>query len=79
MNFRPITNKDLPALKSMYNEIANNLTKNNIKIYWSEFYPYEEIEEVDFKNNTFYVLEDNGEIVGGINISSTHEKADKID
>lgn len=78
MTFRLATEKDLPALETMYGEIADNLTKNNIKIYWSKFYPYEEIEEIDIKNKTFYVLEENKEIVGGINLSTSHEKANQI-
>ncbi len=78
MTFRLATEKDLPALETMYKDIADNLTKNNIKIYWSKFYPYEEIEEIDIKNKTFYVLEENGKIVGGINLSTTHEKANQI-
>lgn len=78
MIFRLATEKDLPVLETMYKDIADNLTKNNIKIYWSEFYPYEEIEEIDIKNKTFYVLEENGEIVGGINLSLSHEKEKQI-
>ena len=78
MTFRLATTKDLKSLKTMYSEIADNLTKNNIKIYWSEFYPYEEIEAVDINNNTFYVLEQHDKIVGGINLSHSHEKADNV-
>ena len=78
MTFRLATEKDLPALETMYKDIADNLIKNQIYIYWSNYYPYEEIEEIDIKNKTFYVLEENGEIVGGINLSTSHEKANQI-
>ena len=78
MIFRLATKNDLKHLEKMYGEISDNLIKNQIYIYWSNYYPYEEIEEVDLENNTFYVLEKNGEIVGGINLSLSHEKEKQI-
>ncbi len=78
MTFRLANTNDLPALETMYGEIADNLIKNNIKIYWSAYYPYADFEEFDIKNQNLYVLEENKNIIGAFCLTPSHEKANQI-
>lgn len=61
MKLRLANKNDIEFLKSMYEDIVDNMYKNDIKI-WNDFYPFEVIKE-DIENNSFYVLENEKEIV----------------
>ena len=67
MNLRLATQKDLPLLKNIFDKIVDNLNKNKINIYWSEWYPYEEFE-IDISNNNLYVLEKDNNIVAAFGL-----------
>ena len=67
MQLRLATEKDLPKLKNMYDKIVDNLNKNNINIYWSEWYPYEEFE-IDIPNNNLYLLTKDNSILAAFGL-----------
>ena len=67
MNTRLATKNDLPQLEKMFAKIVENLEKNNINIYWSEFYPYEEFKN-DIENNNLYLIVDGDIIVSAFGV-----------
>ncbi len=67
MKLRLATVQDLPTLKIMFDKIVDNLNKNKINIYWSEWYPYEEFE-TDIVNNNLYIVEKDHDIVAAFGI-----------
>ncbi|WP_321835585.1 GNAT family N-acetyltransferase [Clostridium butyricum] len=54
MNLRLATIYDLPILKTLYEDIVENMKKNNIDI-WDNIYPYIAFND-DIKTNSLYLL-----------------------
>ena len=67
MTLRLATKSDLPRLEKMFAKIVENLEKNNINIYWSEFYPFEEFEN-DIENKNLYLIVDGDKIVSALGV-----------
>lgn len=66
MEFRLANKQDLPKLKTMFLEIADNMNKNGIGI-WNEYYPYEEFEQ-DIKDKCLWLLAKGDEILSAIGL-----------
>ncbi len=77
MELRTATYADLEKLKQMYIKIVENLEQNKIKIYWSEFYPYEEFE-VDIAKKTLFVLEDENKLAGAFALTVNTDGSEKF-
>ena len=77
MEIRLAENKDLPELKTMFSQIVENMSKNNIKI-WNEYYPFEEFES-DIKNKNLYVLIEQNEIVAVFGLFETTGGSDNFE
>lgn len=78
MNKRLATKNDLPQLEKMFVKIVENLKLNNLNIYWSEFYSYEEFE-TDIENNNLYLIVDGNNIVSAFGIFDSLSGQDCFD
>lgn len=90
MDLRLACMDDLPQLKAVYENIIDNMNKNNISI-WDEIYPCEFFSD-DIQNKRFYILlAERNEIIAGfalcasnagensVNWSKTQDKALYLD
>lgn len=70
MKLRLANTDDLPQLKVVFDEIIENMNRQNIEIYWDEVYPYEYfIKDIDRKH--LYILDDNGTIAAAFALSDS--------
>lgn len=74
MNLRLAVKDDLPQLKTMYEQIIENMDKNKIQI-WDEYYPYEMFSD-DIEKKQLYVLTENKDIVSAFALCDIIEGAD---
>ena len=76
MEFRKATERDLPAIKVMYEEIVSDMNAKGVDI-WHDGYPYpvfcEEVPE-----GRLYVLTEGAEIISAISILDSHEGASHV-
>ena len=77
MKHRLATKNDLPELKTMFDEIVSNMTKNGIDI-WDEFYPYCTFAN-DIENNCLYVIENDSSIVAAFGLFDKFGGSDDFD
>lgn len=61
---------DLPQLKAVFDDIIENMNRQNIEIYWDEVYPYEYFVK-DIEHKHLYILEDNGVIAAAFALSDS--------
>ncbi len=75
MTFRIANMQDLPALKSTFHAITEQMNKNGINI-WNDIYPYEVFAE-DISNSRLYLLTEGKTIVAAFALckTSSGEKA----
>ncbi|MBQ9313718.1 MAG: GNAT family N-acetyltransferase [Clostridia bacterium] len=71
MIFRLACVNDLSSIKTMYEEIIENMNQNNICI-WNEYYPFECFEG-DINSQRLYVLEENDSIVAACALCDSNE------
>lgn len=76
VEFRKATERDLPAIKTIYEEIVNDMKSKGVNI-WHDEYPYtvfcEEVPE-----GRLYVLTEGAEILSAISILDTHPAAKSV-
>ena len=72
MIVRKANKSDLGDIMLMYNSCVKGMLKNGIT-QWDETYPNSEIILDDLKARTYFVAEENGEIIGGINIDEKQD------
>ena len=63
---------DLNCIMKMYKSCVEGMIKNGID-QWDHSYPNSEIIQEDIKNETYFICEMEGEIVGGINIDQKQD------
>ena len=63
---------DLNYIMTMYKSCVEGMIKNGID-QWDHSYPSSEIIQEDIKNETYFIFEIEGEIVGGINIDQNQD------
>ena len=73
MKIRKAKISDLNNIMEMYHSCITGMKKNNID-QWDASYPNSEIIKTDLKENTYYVAEIDGTIIGGINIDQSQDK-----
>ena len=73
MIIRKANTADLGNIMLMYNSCVNGMLKNGID-QWDASYPNVDVIIVDLKARTYFVAEENGEIIGGINIDENQDK-----
>lgn len=69
MELRIAAKKDLLELKVMFENIIENMYKNNIKI-WNEYYPYEEFID-GIESKSLYLLTNKEEIVAAFGLCNS--------
>lgn len=67
---------DLPQLKTVFDEIVNNMYANGIDI-WNEYYPYEEFE-FDIEDNNLYLIKEGETIVAAFGLYASIGGADNF-
>ena len=72
MIIRKANKSDLGDIMLMYNSCVKGMIANSID-QWDETYPNSEIILSDLKARTYFVAEENGEIIGGINIDEKQD------
>lgn len=70
MKLRLANTDDLPQLRIVFDEIIENMNRQNIEIYWDEVYPYEYFVK-DIESRHLYILEDNGVIAAAFALSDS--------
>ena len=65
MIIRKANTADLGNIMLMYNSCVNGMLKNGID-QWDASYPNVDVIIADLKARTYFVAEENGEIIGGI-------------
>ena len=65
---------DLGSIMLMYKSCVKGMLKNGID-QWDESYPNADIIRADIKARTYFIVELNGEILGGINLDGTQDPA----
>ena len=73
MIIRKANKSDLGNIMLMYNSCVNGMLKNGID-QWDSSYPNFDVIITDLKARTYFVAEENGEIIGGINIDENQDK-----
>lgn len=76
MNFRLAENYDLYQLKKMYENIIDNMNKNNIPI-WNEIYPCEFFKD-DIENKQLYILTEEEDIAAAFVLCESNEGEDYL-
>ena len=64
---------DIGSIMLMYKSCVKGMLKNGID-QWDENYPNSDIIREDIKARTYFIAEENGEIIGGINIDENQDK-----
>lgn len=77
MKFRLAVMEDLPQLVVVFEEIIQNMNRNQIQI-WDEVYPCGFFEE-DIKNKQLYVLYDSEEIVAAFALCRENAGANMVE
>jgi len=72
MIVRKANKSDLGDIMLMYNSCVKGMLKNGIT-QWDTSYPNSDIILADLKARTYYIAEENGEIIGGINIDDKQD------
>ena len=72
MKIRIAKKSDLGNIMRMYNSCVNGMIKNGID-QWDESYPNREIISEDINSKTYYILEIQEQVVGGINIDNNQD------
>ena len=72
MIIRKANKSDLGDIMLMYNSCVKGMIANSID-QWDETYPNSEIILSDLKARTYFVAEENGGIIGGINIDEKQD------
>ena len=72
MKIRIAKKSDLENIMRMYNSCVNGMIKNGID-QWDESYPNKQIISEDIKAKTYYVLEIQEQVIGGINIDKNQD------
>ena len=72
MIIRKAKNTDLENIMTMYRSCISGMIKNRID-QWDDTYPNTETIAEDLENQTYYVAEKNGKIIGGINIDKNQD------
>ena len=72
MIIRKANKRDLEGIMKMYKSCVNGMIENGID-QWDETYPNQEIINEDVTKGTYYVLEMDGTIIGGINIDQNQD------
>ena len=72
MIIRKAKNTDLDNIMKMYKSCVAGMLKNGID-QWDDTYPDTETIAQDLENQTYYVTEEKGEIIGGINIDQNQD------
>ena len=73
MNIRKGRISDLENIMQMYNSCVEGMMENGID-QWDKKYPNKEIILADLESKTYFVLEANNIILGGINIDKKQDK-----
>ena len=73
MIIRKANKSDLGNIMLMYNSCVNGMLKNGID-QWDSSYPNVDVIIADLKARTYFVAEENGKIIGGINIDENQDK-----
>ena len=73
MTIRKANKTDLDNIMSMYKSCVNGMVNNGID-QWDETYPNANIILEDLKAMTYYVVEIDRSIIGGINIDQNQDK-----
>ena len=63
---------DIKNIMLMYNSCVSGMIENNID-QWDSTYPNSKIISLDIQKKTYYVVEDNKSIIGGINIDQIQD------
>lgn len=74
MKIRLANKSDLNTLEIMFNNIVNEMHKNEIFI-WNEYYPFEEFES-DINKKRLYVLTENNDIISAFALLDTIQGRD---
>jgi GNAT superfamily N-acetyltransferase len=72
MIIRKANKSDLGNIMLMYNSCVNGMLKNGID-QWDSSYPNVDVILADLKARTYFVAEENGEIIGGVNIDKNQD------
>ena len=72
MIIRKAINTDLENIMKMYKSCVAGMIKSGID-QWDDTYPDTETISQDLENQTYYVTEEKGEIIGGINIDQNQD------
>ena len=72
MKIRIAKKSDLGNIMRMYNSCVNGMIKNGID-QWDESYPNREIISEDINSKTYYILDIQEQVVGGINIDNNQD------
>ena len=72
MIIRKAKNTDLDNIMKMYKSCVAGMLKNGI-YQWDDTYPNTETIAEDLENQTYYIAEENGKIIGGINIDKNQD------
>ena len=72
MIIRKANKTDLDNIMKMYKSCVNGMLKNGID-QWDDSYPNTEIISEDLNVGTYYVVEMDGTIIGGVNIDKNQD------
>jgi ribosomal protein S18 acetylase RimI-like enzyme len=72
MKIKLAKKSDLNRIMKMYKSCVEGMIKNGID-QWDHSYPNSEIIQEDIKNETYFICDMGGEIVGGINIDQKQD------
>ena len=72
MKIRKAQTSDLDNIMKMYKSCVAGMLKNGID-QWDDTYPDTETIAQDLESQTYYVAEENGKIIGGINIDKNQD------
>ena len=72
MKIRKAQTSDLKNIMKMYKSCVTGMIKSGID-QWDDTYPDTETIVQDLENQTYYVAEEEGEIIGGINIDKDQD------
>jgi len=72
MKIRKAQTSDLDNIMKMYKSCVAGMLKNGID-QWDDTYPNTETIAQDLESQTYYVAEENGKIIGGINIDKNQD------
>ena len=72
MIIRKANKADVDNIMLMYKSCVEGMIKNGID-QWDDTYPDTETIAQDLENQTYYVTEEKGEIIGGINIDQNQD------